>query len=72
MGHSKRQQHYRFRIYRAVANKEATLLKQLSSDTNQYEDTAVSKGQVYFYYIKSVNKAGKESKPTDEVSAKGK
>jgi uncharacterized protein len=61
-----------FRIYRAVANKEATMIKQLPADTSQYEDTDVKEGQTYFYYIRSVNKAGKESKPTDEVSAKGK
>jgi len=61
-----------FRIYRALANKEATLLKQISADVNQYEDADVSTGQFYFYYIKSINKQGKESKPTDEVSAKSK
>lgn len=59
-----------YRIYRAVASKEATLLKQLSADANQYEDTSVNANQVYFYYIRSFNKEGKESNPTDEVSAK--
>jgi len=59
-----------FNIYRAVANQEATSLKQISADTNQYEDSSVKANQVYFYYIKSVNKAGKESIPSDEVSAK--
>ena len=59
-----------FRIYRAVANKEATLLTQLPADANQFEDTSASEKQVYFYYLKSVNKQGKESKPTDAVSAK--
>jgi fibronectin type 3 domain-containing protein len=61
-----------FRIYRAVANQEATLLKQLPADADQFEDTAVTENQVYYYYIRSVNNIGKESKPTDEVSAKAK
>jgi fibronectin type 3 domain-containing protein len=59
-----------FSIYRAIANNEATLLKQVSSGINQFEDSSVKGNQEYFYYIKSVNKQGKESNPTDEVSAK--
>ncbi|HNW99347.1 MAG TPA: hypothetical protein PKK00_13135 [Bacteroidales bacterium] len=61
-----------YRIYRAVANKQATLLKEFTADVNQYEDTSVNANEEYFYYLKSFNKAGKESKPTDEVNAKAK
>jgi len=58
-----------YRIYRAIASQEATLLKQLPADASQYEDASVTAGQVFFYYIKSIDKQGRESKPTDEVSA---
>ena len=59
-----------YRIYRAVAGEKPTILKELPSDTNQYEDSSVKSTQTYFYYIVSVNNSGKEGRPTDEVSAK--
>jgi len=58
------------RIYRATAGNDAQLLKELPVTATQFEDVNAKPGQVFFYYIKTVNGEGAESEPTDAVSAK--
>ncbi|MEI6124045.1 MAG: hypothetical protein WCQ95_10515 [Bacteroidota bacterium] len=57
-------------IYRSLAGSEAELLKELLPSTSQYEDVLATPGKTYYYYIVTVNKVGKQSKPTDAVSGK--
>jgi fibronectin type 3 domain-containing protein len=60
----------KIKIYRATENQQAELMKELSPPSEMYEDTSVQPGTMYFYYVITVNKKGKESNPTDAVSAK--
>ena len=60
----------KIKIYRAVVNQQAELLKEISLPSVTYEDTSAKKGTHYFYYLVTVGKNGKESRPTDAVSAK--
>jgi len=60
----------KIKIYRATENQMAELIKELPLSIETFEDTAAQPGTTYFYYIITVNKKGKESKPTDPVSAK--
>lgn len=57
-------------IYRAAENEKEALIKILSSTTENFEDTTVQKGIMYYYFIVLKYKNGLESKPTDAVSAK--
>jgi fibronectin type 3 domain-containing protein len=57
------------RIYRAELHKKALLLKELNREQG-FEDTSAGKGTYYFYYLVTVDKKGRESRPTDAVSAK--
>jgi len=58
------------RIYRAVANQKASLLKDLPATVKQFEDTGIEVNIMYYYFITTVNGKNKESKPTNPVSAK--
>jgi len=60
----------KIRIYRAVAGQQATMIKELSSNTTQFEDPTVELNKMYYYFITTVSSKNKESKPTDAVSAK--
>ena len=58
------------RIYRAVANQRASLIKEIPATEKQFEDAGVELNKTYYYFITTVNSKNKESKPTDAVSAK--
>lgn len=60
----------RIRVYRAVSNQKATLIKDLPATEKQFEDTTVEVNTMYYYFITTVNSQNKESKPTSAVSAK--
>jgi hypothetical protein len=60
----------RIRVYRAVANQKATLIKDLPATEKQFEDIAIDVNTMYYYFITSVNSKNKEGKPTSPVSAK--
>ena len=60
----------KIRVYRAVANQKASLMKEMPSTEKQFEDAGVELNKTYYYYITTVNSKNKESKPTDAVSAK--
>jgi hypothetical protein len=60
----------KIRIYRAVANQKAILIKDLPATEKQFEDTAVEVNTMYYYFITTVNGKNKEGKPTSPVSAK--
>jgi fibronectin type 3 domain-containing protein len=60
----------KIKIYRAELNKQATLLKELAVPAESFEDNTAKPETTYFYYLVTVNKAAKESHPTDAVSAK--
>ncbi|MDP4201850.1 MAG: hypothetical protein Q8861_04100 [Bacteroidota bacterium] len=57
------------RIYRAELHKKALLIKELNKE-QAFEDTSAGKGTYYFYYLVTVDKKGRESRPSDAVSAK--
>jgi Fibronectin type 3 domain-containing protein len=57
------------RIYRAELHKKALLLKELNKEQG-FEDTSADRGTYYFYYLVTVDNKGRESRPTDAVSAK--
>ncbi len=57
-------------IYRATSSYEAKLLKELAATATQFEDATAEPGQTYYYFVRTVNRNGKESKPTDGVSGK--
>jgi fibronectin type 3 domain-containing protein len=50
------------RIYRATANAQATLVAELTPEQRTYEDTSVTQGAYYFYYVVTVNGRGEESR----------
>jgi len=60
----------KIKIYRTTENQVAQLIKELPLPNEAFEDTTIQPGTTYFYYIVTVNKNGKESSPTDPVSAK--
>lgn len=60
----------RIKVYRAVANQKATLIKDLPGSEKQFEDNNVDVNTMYYYFITTVNSKDKESKPTSAVTAK--
>lgn len=55
------------KIYRRQGENKAQLLSTLAPDTTEYFDTDIVKDAVYIYHLATVNKAGQESKPSEEV-----
>jgi len=58
------------RVYRAAANAQATLLKELPANLNTFEDKTAKKGEQYYYYVVTVNGRGEESRADEPVSAR--
>ena len=58
------------KIYRALANQKATLIKDLPATEKQFEDITVEVKKMYYYFITTVNSKNIEGKPTSPVSAK--
>jgi subtilisin family serine protease len=58
-----------FKIYRKLANADSwTLVTTVGQNVTTYQNTGLSSGTTYFYYIVSTNNAG-DSDPSAEVSA---
>ena len=57
-----------YKIYRGTTSGGESYLTEVSGNTLSYNDTSVSNGQTYYYYVTAVNSAG-ESQPSNEVSA---
>ena len=58
------------RIYRAMLNVKASLLKELPAGQSTFADQTAKKGEQYFYYVVTVNQRGEESKADEPVSAR--
>ena len=58
------------RVYRAVINEQASLLKELPADQSVFEDRTAKKGEQYFYYVVTVNERGIESRADEPVSGR--
>ena len=58
------------KVYRAIANQKAILIKELSNSSKQYEDTHVEVNTMYYYFITTASSKNRESQPTSPVSAK--
>ena len=58
------------RVYRAVSNVQAVLLKELPANQTTFEDSTVKKGEQYYYYVVTVNRRGEESRAEEPVSAR--
>lgn len=52
------------RIYRYKASGSANRIADLPAGTYNYTDTNVQEGKLYFYYLTTVSKDGKESEPS--------
>ncbi len=57
-----------YNIYRGTSSGAESYIAQVSGSTLTYNDTSVSNGVTYYYYITAVNSAGEGDK-SDEVSA---
>ena len=57
-----------YKIYRGTSSGGESYLAEVSGTTLSYNDTSVTNGQTYYYYVTAVNSAG-ESQPSNEVSA---
>jgi|WetSurMetagenome_2_1015567.scaffolds.fasta_scaffold12433_2 fibronectin type 3 domain-containing protein len=58
-----------YRVYRYIRGSKATVTGTVpAGSTTEITDKNVTKGQLYFYYITTVNTDNKESKPSEEVS----
>jgi outer membrane protein assembly factor BamB len=58
-----------YELYRSTVSKdEYHLLTTLTGDSNVYLDQTVANGKQYFYQLKGIDKNGKESDFSDEVS----
>ena len=58
------------RVYRAVLNQKAVLLKELPADQTVFEDQTAKQGEQYYYNVVTVNGRGEESDPDEPVSAR--
>ena len=58
------------RIYRAVLDAPAVLLKELTPAESTFEDRSAKPGEQYFYNVITVNTRNEESRPDDPVSAR--
>jgi fibronectin type 3 domain-containing protein len=67
-GEIKTNESLKFKVYRYQRGKKPVELKTLTAKDLTYIDDAVKKGQLYFYYITTVNQDNKESSPSREVS----
>jgi len=57
-----------YRIYRYVRGTNPIIVGQINNVKElSFTDSTVRKGNLYFYFITSVNNGGKESKPSEEV-----
>jgi fibronectin type 3 domain-containing protein len=56
------------KIYRYQRGNKASVIKTLQVKDTQYTDTTVKKGELYFYYIASVDSRNIESTPSAELS----
>jgi hypothetical protein len=59
----------KIRIYRSSPGKAITLIKELSINTKEFEDTNVTEGNVYYYYLASANSQS-ESTLSDPVTVR--
>ena len=57
-----------YKIYRGTSSGGESYLTQVDGDTLEYNDTSVTNGQTYYYYVTAVNSVG-ESAKSNEVSA---
>ncbi len=57
-----------YNIYRGTSSGGESLLTSVSGTTLAYNDTSVTNGQTYYYYVTAVNSVG-ESEKSNEVSA---
>ncbi len=56
-----------YRIYRYQRGKDPEILKLAGKNETTYTDHSAIPGELYFYYLTSIDKADKESEPCDEV-----
>jgi len=60
----------KIKVYRYQRGSKPIVLSILSVNENEYTDSTIKKGELYFYYITFVNKDNKESTPSKEVSVR--
>jgi len=56
-----------YRIYRSTSSGNETFLASVDGNTTWYNDTSVTNGITYYYYVTAVNGVG-ESDPSEEVN----
>jgi hypothetical protein len=60
-----------YRVYRYIRGSKPTIVRTLpAGSATVITDKNVTKDQLYFYYLTTVDKDGRESKPSDEISVR--
>lgn len=60
----------KIKIYRSSDNLKSILLETISADAENYFDSSIEKGKLYYYKISFINDNGKEGNTSREVSIK--